>query len=544
VPALFAGVVWDSLLDGSMRHIIERQALQPFLERQRWFGGKARPLASVTFVDWTTLRGGAHPAFLGIVEAAYRDGGCERYILPLAMSSGEEAVRVEREHPGAVLARITGARKGLLYDGIFDDGTCTALLGVIQEQRGLATRDGRLDARNLRLTPDRAPAGSLTPIGRTAPDQSNTSVIFGTRLIMKLFRRVEPGINPDVEIGEYLTTRGFTRVPPLVGTIDYRASHVAVPAASVLMLQEFVWNQGNGWQYTIDELARYFERATALPPVTTSRDEARAWTRSGTDTPPAPIAEAIGSYIATADVLGRRTGELHLHLAGAPTDASAFAPAPYSREELRHTVDALREGAGHHLALLEKSLDRLDDRRRQLARDVLAHREDWLQLDLQRLSGAGARIRCHGDYHLGQVLITEGDVVIIDFEGEPARAMAERRAPASPLRDVAGMMRSFSYAALTGLGAATQARPEDLERLAPWSDLWEIWVGAAFLRAYLAATRGAAFLPAREEDFDALLQVFLIDKALYELAYELNSRPDWVHIPLAGLLRLRTAQHV
>jgi maltose alpha-D-glucosyltransferase/alpha-amylase len=156
----------------------------------------------------------------------------------------------------------------------------------------------------------------------------------------------------------------------------------------------------------------------------------------------------------------------------------------------------------------------------------------------------GARIRCHGDYHLGQVLVTEGDIVIIDFEGEPARPIAERRAKNSPLRDVAGMLRSFSYAALAGLGAATKTRPEDVERLAPWADLWEVWVGAVFLRAYLLATRGAGFLPSESDDVDALLQGFVVDKALYELGYELNNRPDWVHIPLAGLLRLRTPLHV
>jgi maltose alpha-D-glucosyltransferase/alpha-amylase len=155
----------------------------------------------------------------------------------------------------------------------------------------------------------------------------------------------------------------------------------------------------------------------------------------------------------------------------------------------------------------------------------------------------GGRIRCHGDYHLGQVLVTEGDVVIIDFEGEPARPLAERRAKASPLRDVAGMLRSFSYAALTGLGAATQTRPEDVERLAPWAELWETWVGAVFLRAYLAATRGAAFLPPDVDDLETLLQAFILDKALYELGYELNNRPDWVHIPLTGLRRLPSPLH-
>jgi maltose alpha-D-glucosyltransferase/alpha-amylase len=205
----------------------------------------------------------------------------------------------------------------------------------------------------------------------------------------------------------------------------------------------------------------------------------------------------------------------------------------------------MQSHALNQLRLLEETLPRLDDRRRQLAREVLAQRDELLhQFDaLERLHTRVGRIRCHGDYHLGQVLVTEGDVVIIDFEGEPARPLAERREKSSPLRDVAGMVRSFSYAALTGLAAATQTRPEDFERLAPWADLWETWIGAVFLRAYLTATQGAPFVPADTGDLDALLNAFMVDKALYELGYELNNRPDWVHIPLTGLLRLRPLLH-
>jgi maltose alpha-D-glucosyltransferase / alpha-amylase len=156
------------------------------------------------------------------------------------------------------------------------------------------------------------------------------------------------------------------------------------------------------------------------------------------------------------------------------------------------------------------------------------------------VSSGGERIRCHGDYHLGQILVAEGDIVILDFEGEPARPLAQRRAKCSPLRDVAGMLRSFSYAALTALNAATRTRPEDLGRLAPWARFWETWVSAVFLRAYLSATREAEILPAKDNEIETLLQAFVLDKALYELGYELNNRPDWVQIPLVGLLRLRS----
>jgi maltose alpha-D-glucosyltransferase / alpha-amylase len=239
-------------------------------------------------------------------------------------------------------------------------------------------------------------------------------------------------------------------------------------------------------------------------------------------------------------VLGRRTGELHVHLASSAEDP-AFAPEPVTRQDLRSTAAAMRRNVEEQLSLVEQSLSRLDERRRPLAAEVLARREDILRVfeDADRTGTAGQRIRCHGDYHLGQVLVTEGDVTIFDFEGEPARPLHDRRGKCSPLRDVAGMLRSFSYAALTGLAAATATRSEDLERLAPWAELWEQWVGTTFLRAYLEATRGMSILPETPEDLEALLQLFLMDKAAYEVRYELNNRPDWVHIPLAGMLRLR-----
>jgi maltose alpha-D-glucosyltransferase / alpha-amylase len=290
---------------------------------------------------------------------------------------------------------------------------------------------------------------------------------------------------------------------------------------------------------------RYFDHVLTLPAPQTSTEAAHEWALSPGEPPPPEIVDAIGSYLATAEVLGRRTGELHARIAEAEPDDGAFAPEPYTARDVEATAKAIRRDAEHQLALLDTSLDRLDDRRRELARQVLAHSRELLHQigDVRQLRNAGQRIRCHGDYHLGQVLVTEGDVVIIDFEGEPARPLAERRTKCSPLRDVAGMLRSFSYAALTGLHAATQTRPDDVERLVPWADLWEAWVGASFLRAYLAAVRGTSFLPSQPDDLDALLKLFLVDKAQYELGYELNSRPDWVHVPLAGLLRLRTPLH-
>jgi len=309
------------------------------------------------------------------------------------------------------------------------------------------------------------------------------------------------------------------------------------------MLQKYVWNQGNGWQVTIDELGRFFERVIGMPvPSDADADAAQAWAFGRTNDAPPSVAEAIRAYFAVADILGRRTGELHAALADS-TDP-AFAPEPVTKENLNETIAAMRQRAQSHLTLLETALPRLDDRNQQQAGEVLLHRDVLLRQfdELRELNGTSARIRCHGDYHLGQILVTEGDVVILDFEGEPGRPLHERRAKSSPLRDIAGMIRSFSYAALTSVGAATQTRPDDARRLGPWADFWETWISASFLRSYLMATRGAAFLPP-PDDLDVMLRAYILDKALYELAYELNNRPSWVHIPLTGVLQLRTRLH-
>jgi maltose alpha-D-glucosyltransferase/alpha-amylase len=366
---------------------------------------------------------------------------------------------------------------------------------------------------------------------------------------MKMFRRVEEGPNPDVEIGEFLARRGFTRVPQLVGSISYvpGAKGPDLPprheVTSIAMLQKYVWNQGNGWQVTIDELERFFERSTGMPlPADAEAKAAHEWAFGRTNDAPPSVAEAIRAYLALADILGRRTGELHMTLADS-TDA-AFAPEPMTKDNLDETIAVMRRRAQSHLALLETELPRLDDRIQPQAREVLERRHVLLQQfdELRGLTGSSARIRCHGDYHLGQILVTEGDVVILDFEGEPARPLHERRAKSSPLRDIAGMMRSFSYAALTAVGAVTQTRPDDARRLSPWADFWETWISASFLRSYLIATRHAPFLPP-PADLDVMLRAYILDKALYELAYELNNRPSWVYIPLTGVLQLRPRLH-
>jgi maltose alpha-D-glucosyltransferase/alpha-amylase len=371
-------------------------------------------------------------------------------------------------------------------------------------------------------------------------------VVFGDRLVLKLFRKLEAGTNPDLEVSRFLAAQGFAGTPPLAGWLELRRGPRGAEPLTVALLQAFVPNEGDAWSYSRDAFGRYFERVTTRAERTPPADEARdPLALAGAEIPP-EVSEVVGLYVGTAALLGERTAELHLALAGA-TEDPAFAPEPFGTLYQRSLYQSMRSLAGRSLRLLRGSLGRLQDDDRALAARLLESREELLGRFAPLLEGklAAARLRTHGDYHLGQVLYTGNDFVIIDFEGEPARPLSERRLKRSPLRDVAGMLRSFDYVAHAGIAAAERRGlvPAEQRPLAEaWARYWVRWASAAFLRGYFrrleAAGAGAAFLPATVDERAALLDAFLLEKALYELGYELDHRPEWVHIPLRGVVQL------
>ena len=375
---------------------------------------------------------------------------------------------------------------------------------------------------------------------RGSAEQSNTSLLYDDRLILKLFRRQQPGPNPDCEIGRYLTEEAhFDGIPPFAGAIEY------VPAdgepATLAMLQGLVANQGDGWTLTLEELSRYYENcATAAWP-----EGGRRRRRARSDGSGATGTVAVGARPCRHRSRFRR----HARQAhGAVAPGAGFrhrgpclrAGTVWPPAMCRACSTGLRKEAVRVLDLLKDSVAGLPDEFIDLAGLVLSRRSQILNsFRLAAEDGTlGQRIRIHGDYHLGQVLQVKTDYVILDFEGEPARPLAERRAKLSPLKDVAGMLRSLSYAAYSGLIAHTARRPEDWKTLEPWARLWERSMGAEFLRAYRNTAQDAPFLPSSDDGFRKLLAIFLLDKALYELSYELNNRPTWVRIPLMGILSL------
>jgi maltose alpha-D-glucosyltransferase/alpha-amylase len=536
-PALLVGAAWETLLDGNVRTLIERDLLLPFLKRQRWFGDKARPARGARFIDWGLLRRGPQPLFLTFVEVEFEDGGRNQYSLPLTICAYADVKGLDERSPHVVLANITGARKGLLFDAWLDDRFARTVLEAIQRQEQIPTRRGSVRAVQTREFPALRGDGDLR-VQRMSAEQSNTSIVFGDRLILKLFRRLQPGINPDFEIGRQLTEEiGFPRVPAVAGAFEYTT--IAEPPATLGMMQQLVESQADGWAHATDEVGRFYEQVQGRPMP--ERPSFATLNEIVEAEPPKGVRDVMSGYLKTAERLGRRTAEMHLAL-GSDSSNPAFAPEPFAREDLGSvTKDALAQ-AQRAFQVLESAVSAAS-----LPPDVLPRAEALLRRRerlLDRLRAAPllefvtSKIRVHGDYHLGQVLWAEGDFYILDFEGEPARPIDERRLKQSPLKDVAGMLRSFSYAAHAGLFAYAAAQPEQLERLEPWARIWQTWAGASFLRGYFGATGHALFIPTEPTQREDLLQLFVLDKALYELNYELNNRPDWVRIPLMGILEL------
>ncbi len=542
VLSVSSALDWQSIFS-SAGLVIQDRLLPEFLPRQRWFGAKSRHIAGTEILDWGVLSEQSSVA-LTFVRVNYQQGEPETYLLPLKILLNEEAETLRDSTPGAIVgAVLSPAGTGVLADAIYSDEACAALLTLIARGSEVPMQQGVLRGTPSSIFDELRGAAASLPPRRSSAEQSNSSIFFGDRLIMKLFRRQQFGANPDVEIGRFLTEQtAFRNIAPFGGSIDYlpasAAAAVSPEPATLAMLQALVQNEGDGWQWTLDELVRYYEACGA------SQFPATQLPRPGAAIDPHSPAmqhakDFAGVYLSAACTLGRRTAEMHLALA-TPAKDDAFTAEPMEAAYLGALESELLAHATQAFATLRTSLAGLSDDAVELAGLVLSRRRGILaKFAALRTVGAGTlRTRVHGDYHLGQVLRAKGDFVILDFEGEPARSLAERRAKQSPIKDVAGMVRSFSYAAFAALTRHTARRPQDVEHLEPWARLWEAAVVDEYLYSYRQTVAQSAIVPRDEAAFRQLLDVYLLDKALYELVYELNNRPSWVRIPLAGILAL------
>ena len=511
-----------ALLDNGQRAAIEREVLPGYIRSCRWFGAKARTIRQMRIAEQIPV--GHECAAIWFVEVSYLEGATETYALPVQIARDDAARAVERSAPQSVIARLQGDGDAILHDAVYDESFRKALFKLMAGGQAAPGNNGTI----VGLTSSAFPADgkARTPASQVlSAEQSNSSMLFKNKFFLKLYRKLEDGVNPDVEVTRFLTERAkFPNVPAFLGAVEYRRAK-SEPTV-VCLLQSAVANEGDAWILTLDAVGRYYER------VLTRKADLQNQT-----TPPGPLLEELigGIYPEKAKLLGQRTGELHRALA-ASTDERAFAPEKFNAMAQRSVYQNMRASLRRNFDLLEKKLATLSDAFRDEAAQVLASEERILAQEQRLLDRRvnATKIRIHGDYHLGQVLYTGKDFVILDFEGEPARPLSERKLKRSALRDVAGMMRSFQYAAYSALWQPAM-RVEDAPFLERWADLWYRQMSSVFLQSYLAATDGADFIPPDENDFQVLLEAYLLDKAVYEIGYELNNRPTWVVIPIRGI---------
>lgn len=529
--------------------VLERESCIPLeaclpdvLKARRWFAGKARAIQSVGIVESVCIPAGSSAVVLLFIRVEYVDGAPEIYTFHLAAAFGEESTRIQEDLPGTIVTMLKVRKKdreetGVLYDALWSPEFSKSLLSAIGRGDRFSGKTGTLIASSTQAYGDLINGkAALDPVVLKA-EQSNTSVAYGDRGLLKVFRRVENGVNPDLEIGRILTTMNFTHSPPVAGSIEYiRPNGETV---TVAILQGFIHNQGDAWKHTLEAFDQYLVRCRAQ---LTGREH--ALTLAGTLTEmaqgdtPTFARELIGPYLDSASRLGQRTAELHVAL-GNVRDNPDFTPEPFSLEYRQSRYESMCRLTSQTCSLLKGRLNHLQSETEQEARRVVCAESQiqdrfraFLELETRAL-----RIRCHGDYHLGQVLWTGQDFLISDFEGEPARPLNERRMKHTPIMDVAGMLRSFYYAPYA---AQSRQQPalfaEDAgARFQPWIRFWYEWVSVVFLKAYLAIAERASFWPGSQAEFQVLLDVHLLEKTVYEIGYELNNRPHWVRIPVHGV---------
>jgi len=516
--------------------------LPDFLAQRRWFGSKARVIQSVEISDVVLLLSTDPQVYLFLIHIEYATGLGETYALPLRLAMDEEQSPGGESAPSLKIKGESSSGKIVLYDALSNQPFLTFLLGAIS--RGDRFPGVRGEVRAVSSAALRSiwepSQGPLAPSLMKA-EQSNSSVVYANRLVLKLFRRLEEGLNPDLEIGSFLTERTeFRNVPLLAGHLEYVSNEGE--RITLGILQGYIPNHGDAWQYTLKALAAYYEQA-----------QSAAGTRLG-KLPHAPILalaerevppgakQRIGSYLESARLLGVRTAQLHVALSTS-RDQPAFAPEPFTGANQRELVKSALDLIARTFQSLRRQSERLSQGVREEASKVVKL-EEGLRQRVHLLEGfkiSAMRTRIHGDYHLGQVLFTGDDFVIIDFEGEPARPLSERRNKNSPLQDVAGMLRSFHYAAyapLLGEITGPQVTQERLNALDVWAQYWQTWVSTTFLKSYLRTSGSACFVPQSREELAVLLDAFVITKAVYELGYELNNRPSWLRIPLQSVSKL------
>jgi maltose alpha-D-glucosyltransferase/alpha-amylase len=523
-PTLVWTDSWNSLLQGRERRTLESDVLPQFLLERRWFAEKARGLPKTSLQFILPLEQNDLNAALAFVDAGDERHGAVRYLVPLKIR-WTRFDRRQAPSPDAVAAIRRGAREGTLLDGAGDQELIAAALDAIREDSTIEQGERRLECRRTRAFREMAEL-AFDKVDVPQREQSNTTAIVDSACVVKLFRKVNPGIHPEVEIGRFLVEHtDFKNAPALLGSIELMENDAR---SALVVAHRFIENQGDAWTVTAAYLGRFI-------------DDQRVLSASHPEESP-----ELAPYLQRLRQIGRRTGELQTALASR-VDIPDFAPEPISPGDIAAWTD-------HLLACSERVFGLLADALAK-TRDGLADNELALITRLLKASDAIAssirhalppqieamKARHHGDFHLGQVLVAKDDAFILDFEGEPGRSLAERRLKAPAARDVAGMIRSIDYSTVTALANAANLTAEERNILHPKLTVWRDQATEAFWNACRQATDPALW-PSDPALAQRLLDFFLLEKAFYEIEYELMNRPAWLHVPLEGTWRILTRQ--
>ncbi|GEP02619.1 maltose alpha-D-glucosyltransferase [Methylobacterium oxalidis] len=522
-PELFTLVLTggiETLMAGRERTAFERTVVPPFIASRRWFGAKGSRIKAVQVTDFAALKDGTGEAkfLLPRVAVQLANGERQEYFVPVGVDEGREDEALMLH----AVARVRrGPRLGLLYGAAASPAFTVSLVESMRAGREIPTETGTLVFRATSAF-DRDLPFEEGEVRRLSAEQSNTSIAIGAKMMLKLLRRLQPGMHPEIEVGRFLTeTAQFANTPALLGTLE----HVAPDGTrtALALLQSYVLNQGDAWTLMLEGLRRDFDTVVLAP-------ESEA---------PTPE-EAFNAHLRWAELLGRRTAEMHNAFA-IETPDPAFAAEPFTAEDL----DVLGRDARHQAERAFRGLSAMAERGLDAGRPAsaaLAARRGEVEALVESLTAEAPRgawkTRIHGDYHLGQVLASEGDLIIVDFEGEPSRPADERRAKSTPLRDVAGMLRSFAYGAETVTREIASRFADSEERARNASIAWRGMIDAAFLEGYETAVRESRAAVTDPETQARLLRLCLLTKALYEVDYEANNRPDWIEIPARGVLNI------
>jgi maltose alpha-D-glucosyltransferase/alpha-amylase len=522
--------------------------LPQYVRRHRLLATRSS-ITACEIVDVAPIQLNGISIYFLIVRVEPRGGLGEMVSLPLTFVPAEELDGLLVPREAAWFAGISGPQPGALCSALAVPECCRSLLREILTGRSQQAEGGEIEA--VPVQSENLPRAENVPdlpLSLHKGDRFDTFIMFGESYVLKAFHRIEEGVNPDVEVGRYLTQQSdYHGIAPMAGFIEYRRRGAEVTSLGIL--HRYVPNQGTAWQFTLDQLSQFFERVATVarenPPRASS--PIAPSTQGTAETQGEPLRELIGGYSETARILGLRTAEMHLCLAANRADP-AFAPKPFGKQYQRSIYQSFRNLTGRLCERLTQYRQTLPEPARPLAETIIRQQDAILERFRSVLepSIGGQRIRCHGDYQLGQLLHTGKDFVIIDCEGDTTRTIGERRVKASPLRDVASMIRSLDYAAQSVLLGVTDdrgrppgmIRDEDRPALEPWAFSWYDHVTREFLSAYYMTVEPAGLLPETDKGLYDFLELLLLEKAFLEIDAELTDRPDWVKIPLRGAIRL------